>query len=157
MAMKFKEVRMITGLTQKELIACLLSKKLIKIINKNKFSFHDPLMNEKFLLYCFHHGSKHTLWKHEAKEFLTNIAVDCREELNIIISSAFMDPSELPFIRNKEYLITIVKIRGTCWVFNSDLGTFFTKRLGKKYLMEEGKKYIINMQTHNKTLINDFE
>lgn len=143
MGLKNSDIRAITGLSVNEIKTCLVQKNLITLEGKRHFYFNDKELDGLYLV----HAWNGAIWKHEAKEYLLSICKECRKLLNININieTTFVEPHELPFIREKKYTIDIIRVRNYM-VFKSELGLFKTKKLGKD--IEEGLHFLT---MHEKT------
>lgn len=154
MAMKSSDVCKITGMPSGDIFRYLCAKRIMTKIDGRHFKFNDSNLDKKLLVHMRTHNGTATQWRHEAKEYLNSIAHDCRNYLDLKIKTTFVEPCELPFIRNKEYIIEIKVIGKNYIVFTSELGEFVTKKLVNELSIKKGHRYIMIMGD-TKTIIQE--
>jgi hypothetical protein len=158
MALKNSELRKITGLYSLEIIKCLEAKGIIRIIDKDNFEFIDSSLNINIVALSFN-DKLHTKWKYESKKYLIDIAQDCRKILNFHIKTSYINPSFLPFIKYRQYIINITKLGSKYMCFSSELGKFKTYRLGGKrivlgkYILITNSRITLLISFNNKEII----
>ena len=152
--MKNSEVKKLTGLSVTEIIKYLLIKNLITVENKRNYYFVDSELDNNLLLHIIEYNQNKTYWKGSAIDFLQNLIVDCWKVLKIKIRTTYVEPINLPFLKEKKYLIKVLELHRKCFMLiDTELGLFLTKILVNQNNININRSYIMTMHDKNTTLI----